>query len=52
MRGQLWEGRIFSDFLLSNNSDELVNQTTHIRDDHLQLCIDLVCMINQTCSPK
>ena len=38
-----WEGRIFSDFILSNNLEELVNEPTHIRDDRSQSCIDLIC---------
>ena len=38
-----WEGRIFGDFLLSNNLEELVNEPTHIRDDRSQSCIDLIC---------
>ena len=38
-----WEGRIFSDFLLSNNLEELVNESIHIRDDGSQSCIDLIC---------
>ena len=38
-----WEGRTFSDFLLSNNLEELVNEPSHIRDDRSQSCIDLIC---------
>ena len=37
------EGRVFSDFLMSNNLEELVNEPTHIRDDGSQSCIDLIC---------
>ena len=33
------EGRMFSDFLLSNNLEELIN---HLRDDGTQSCIDLI----------
>ena len=38
-----WEGRIFSDFLLSNHLEELVNEPTHICDDRSQSCIYLIC---------
>ena len=38
-----WEGRLFSNFLLSNNLEELINEPTHIRDDGTQTCIDLIC---------
>ena len=37
------EGRIFNNFLLSNNLEELINEPTHIRDDGAQSCIDLIC---------
>ena len=37
------EGRIFSNFLISNNIEELINEPTHIRDDGSQSCIDLIC---------
>ena len=37
------EGRVFNNFLLSNNLDELINEPTHIRDDGSQSCIDLIC---------
>ena len=37
------EGRILSNFLLSNNLEELINEPTHIRDDGSQSCLDLVC---------
>ena len=37
------EGCILSNFLLSNNLEELINEPTHIRDDGSQSCIDLVC---------
>ena len=37
------EGRVFSNFLLSNNLEELIDEPTHIRDDGSQSCIDLIC---------
>jgi len=37
------EGRVFNNFLLSNNLEELINEPTHIRDDGAQSCIDLIC---------
>ena len=37
------EGRSFSNFLMSNNLDELLNEPTHIRNDGSQSCIDLIC---------
>ena len=37
-----WECRIFSDFLLSNNLEELVNEPSYIRDDRSQSCVDLI----------
>ena len=37
------EGRVFSNFLISNNMEELINEPTHIRDDGSQSCIDLIC---------
>ena len=37
------EGRSFSNFLMSNNLDELLNEPTHIRNDGSQSCIDLSC---------
>ena len=37
------EGRVFDNFLISNNLDELINEPTHIRDDGSQSCIDLIC---------
>ena len=37
------EGRVFNNFLISNNLDELINEPTHIRDDGSQSCIDLIC---------
>ena len=36
-------GRTLSNFILSNNLDELINEPTHIRDDGSQSCIDLIC---------
>ena len=49
-RSPLWEGDmetregcILSNFLLSNNLEELINEPTHIRDDGSQSCLDLVC---------
>ena len=37
------EGRVFNNFLLSNNLEELINEPTHIRDDGAKSCIDLIC---------
>ena len=37
------EGNIFSNFLISNNMEELINEPTHIRDNGSQSCIDLIC---------
>ena len=37
------EGRVFNNFLLSNNLEELINEPTHIRDDGSQSFIDLIC---------
>ena len=37
------EGEIFSNFLISNNIEELINEPTHIRDNGSQTCIDLIC---------
>ena len=37
------EGEIFSEFLISNNMEELIKEPTHIRDDGSQSCIDLIC---------
>ena len=36
-------GRTLSNFIISNNLDELINEPTHIRDDGSQSCIDLIC---------
>ena len=36
-------GRVFNNFLISNNLEELINEPTHIRDDRSQSCIDLIC---------
>ena len=36
------EERVFNNFLLSNNFEELINEPTHIRDGS-QSCIDLIC---------
>ena len=36
------EGRVVSNFLLSNNLDELINEPTHVRDNDTQSCIDLI----------
>ena len=36
------EGRVFNNFLMSNNLEQLINEPTHIRDDS-QSCIDLIC---------
>ena len=35
-----WIGRIFSNFLLSNNLVKLINEPTHIRDDGTQLSVN------------
>ena len=35
-------GRLFNNFLISNNL-ELINETTYVRDDGAQSCIDLIC---------
>ena len=35
-------GRVFNNFLISNNLEELINEHTHIRDDDSQSCIDLI----------
>ena len=40
---ETWEGRAFSDFIISNCLEELMNEPTHIRDDGTQTCIDLLC---------
>ena len=40
---QTKEGEIFSNFLISNNMEELINEPTHIRDNGTQSCIDLIC---------
>ena len=37
------EGETFSEFLLSNNMEELIKEPTHIRDNGSQSCIDLIC---------
>ena len=37
------EGEIFSNFLISNNMEELINEPTHIRDNGSKSCIDLIC---------
>ena len=36
-------GRIFCNFLVSNNLAKLINEPTHIRDDGTQTCIGLIC---------
>ena len=36
-------GRTLSNFIISNNLDELITEPTHIRDDGSQPCIDLIC---------
>ena len=40
---QTKEGEIFSNFLISNNMEELINEPTHVRDNGSQSCIDLIC---------
>ena len=40
---EYWVGRIFSNFLLSNNLVKLINEPTHIRDDGTQTCMGLIC---------
>ena len=37
------EGRVFNNFLLSNNLEELINEPTHFRENGTQSCMDLVC---------
>ena len=37
------EGELFSEFLISQNMDELINEPTHIKDNGSQSCIDLIC---------
>ena len=37
------EGRVFNNFLLSNNLEELISEPTHVRDNGSQSCIDLIC---------
>jgi len=37
------EGRVFNNFLISNNLEELIDEPTHIRDNGSQSCIDLIC---------
>ena len=37
------EGRVFNNFLISNNIDELINEPTHVLDNGNQSCIDLIC---------
>ena len=36
------EGGLFSEFFISNNLTELINEPTHIRDDGSHSCIDLI----------
>ena len=36
-------GRIFSEFLISTNFNQLIDEPTHVRDDGSQSCIDLLC---------
>ena len=36
------EGCLFSEFFISNNLDELINEPTHVRDDGSKSCIDLI----------
>ena len=37
------EGRLFSDFTVSNCLEEFINEHTHIRENGTQTCIDLIC---------
>ena len=37
------EGRVLSNFLMSNNLEGQINEPTHIREDGSQTCIDLIC---------
>ena len=37
------KGRLFNNFLISNQLDQLISEPTHIRDDGSQSCIDLIC---------
>ena len=36
-------GRLFNNFLISNNLEQLINEHTYVRDDGAQSCIDLIC---------
>ena len=36
-------GRLFNDFLISNNLEQLINEPTYVRDDGSQSRIDLIC---------
>ena len=35
--------RLFNNFLISNNLEQLISEPTHVRDDGSQSCIDLIC---------
>ena len=37
------EGRVFNNFLMTNNLEQLINEPTRIRDDGSQSSIDLIC---------
>ena len=39
------EGRVFNNFFISNISEELINEPTHIRDDGSQCCTHLILSI-------
>ena len=36
-------GRLFNEFLISNNLEQLIYEPTHLRDEGSQSCIDLIC---------
>ena len=36
-------GRLFNNFLISNNVEQLINEPTHVRDNGAQSCTDLIC---------
>ena len=36
-------GRLLNNFLISNHLEQLIDETTHVRDDGSQSCVDLIC---------
>ena len=40
---RIMRGRLFNNFLISNNLEQLINEHTYVRDDGAQSCIDLIC---------